>query len=153
MNSFEDIFEDYIEKIVLKSRQKTPKYEIYVDIPLEDLMNKTLMKDIFEEYKKTFETFMIFHDVSLTENVSEIKFRVFRSKDCYSLGYCFLSETMSTSGSFHPGKKFDEDDYRKLIKKIGSYYEWKDKEENLSENMKKKQTSLFSLLYKGVVES
>jgi hypothetical protein len=150
MISFEDIFEDYIEKIILKSRQKskTTKYEIYVDVPLKDLTNGTLMEDIFEEYKKTFETFMLFHNFSLTEKVSKIKISMFRYKDKYS--YRFLSETMSISGSFHAGKKFNEDGYRKLIKKIGSYYEWKDEEENLSENMKKKQTSLFSLLYKDM---
>ena len=147
MDKFEQYFEEYIEKIILKSRMMVP-YEIYVNIPYKDLINEKLMKEIFEEFKEFYQALSLIKSSCDDAEIFRLSIRVLRYSNIkFKIGYYLLTEYISTSGTRAVGKNFDEEAYINLIKKIGSYYEWKDNEEILSENMEKKQTSLFSLLF------
>jgi hypothetical protein len=143
MNTF-DYFE-YIEKIIL-NKDRNP-YEIFVIIPVEDLMmNKKRMKTLFDKMYEQMKMFREYIAGNYCEEYDNFRFKLFRYRNSYFIEYSYKDHNKRSSSTLKLSK-FTEEDYINLIKKIGSYYEWEDDDGKLTENIKKKQLNLFSLLF------
>jgi hypothetical protein len=143
---------EYVEKILLKGKKSTydKRYGIFVEIPIQDLMNKKLMKEVFGDRDKILTKINIFKECfyeRYSEDFPNCNFYIVR------LGYSIYSVlliykfTALAEYNLLIEYEIDDEEYVKIIKKIGEFYPWKDNEETLTDNMEKKQLSLFSILY------
>jgi len=143
---------EYVEKILLKgenfNKNSNKKYGIFVEIPIEDLINEKKMKDVFEE--NIIIEKIQFIKSSFLSNNNKCKFYIFILYNIYNF-LIHITSSSIFSWSFDVDYKINNiEEYIKLIKKVGEYYQWEDNEGKLIENMEKKQLTLFSLLYKSI---
>jgi hypothetical protein len=153
-----DNYFEYVEKIILKGRDCN-HYEFFVKIPVEDLMNKKRMNDVFEDNLEIYKRIKnIIKDIESkcekysTMNFKIIKFKHFTGNYSIYINYSYIEKSYIFSSTFKLCE-FDENLYIQLIKKIGSYYEWEDNDEKLTENIGKKQLTLFSILFNNLIKN
>jgi len=147
---------EYIEKILWKADKSSSDYTIFVEIPIEDIMNKKIMKEIFGDRKKHLERIKRFKQCLLYDKYlkKNSKCTLYISRIKYSFLNLYIKfhilYTDYNGFNFQYRYKLDDEEYIYIIKKIGNYYPWEDNEENLTDNIEKKQLTLYSLLYNSM---
>jgi hypothetical protein len=132
--------DEYIEKIILKG-ENNKKYKIYTHVPFENisfhLIEKILSREIALDLEKQSRW-------SIYQPKNGFDIIIYKTEHFYNM--CIEFNDASVVILTHILLNMNKQDYIDYIKKIGEYFSWRDHEEKLSENIEKKQLTLFNIL-------